>query len=379
MSEQQYVAFRAIDKPVSKDNLEYMHTQSSRAEITARAFDNEYSYGDFRGDIEEMMRRGFEFHLHYANFGIRKLCIRFPNGIPTLTDKKLYFVKDGLDYKKDKNGSGGILSIDPCFEPEELENIHSYEEFGDLADRMIPLRNEILSGDLRPLYLARLGVLLDQNHDETDVEAPVPAGLDDLTDAQSALAEFLGVSEDLVMAAALESPPMLKRENTDNPQLNWLKGLPQNVKDQWIAKWMLNPDTDIRGQILDDYRKVQDISVWPTVPGTRTIETLNAVAEEITREVARKASANALKAKAMRLAKMVKDPAKVIAETEKLVALRNSEAYSQAAKLLAELREALSGTKDGNLAIDQVHKLRKDYPKLHGLTAAFKEKKLLPR
>ncbi len=81
----------------------------------------------------------------------------------------------------------------------------------------------------------------------------------------------------------------------------------------------------------------------------------------------------------MRLAKMVKDPAKVIAETEKLVALRNSEAYSQAAKLLAELREALSGTKDGNLAIDQVHKLRKDYPKLHGLTAAFKEKKLLPR
>ena len=244
---------------------------------------------------------------------------------------------------------------------------------------MIPLRNEILSGDLRPLYLARLGVWLDQNHDDTDLEAPVPTGLDDLTDAQSALAEFLGVSENLVMAAALESPPMLKRENTDNPQLDWLKGLPQNVKDEWIAKWMLNPDTDVRGQILDDYRKVQDISVWPTVPGTRTIETLNAVAEEITREVARKASANALKAKAMRLAKMVKDPAKVIAETEKLVALRNSEAYSQAAKLLAELREALSGTKDGNLAIDQVHKLRKDYPKLHGLTAAFKEKKLLPR
>ncbi len=97
-----------------------------------------------------------------------------------------------------------------------------------------------------------LSVLQDQNHDETDLEAPVPAGLDDLTDAQSALAEFLGVSEDLVMAATLESPPMLKRENTDNPQLNWLKGLPQNVKDQWIAKWMLNPDTDVRGQILDD-------------------------------------------------------------------------------------------------------------------------------
>ena len=34
MSEYQYVLFRAIDGPVSPKNLEYMHQQSSRAEIT---------------------------------------------------------------------------------------------------------------------------------------------------------------------------------------------------------------------------------------------------------------------------------------------------------------------------------------------------------
>jgi hypothetical protein len=48
MSEHQYVAFRAIEGPVSEDNLEYMRRQSSRAEITPWAFDNEYHYGDFR-------------------------------------------------------------------------------------------------------------------------------------------------------------------------------------------------------------------------------------------------------------------------------------------------------------------------------------------
>ncbi len=42
MSEYQYVGFRAIEKPVSEENLEYMHKQSSRAEITPWSFGNEY-------------------------------------------------------------------------------------------------------------------------------------------------------------------------------------------------------------------------------------------------------------------------------------------------------------------------------------------------
>ncbi len=69
MSEYQCVAFRAIDKPVSNKDLEYMRRQSSRAKVTAWSFDNEYHYGDFRGNAPEMMRRGYDIHLHYANYG----------------------------------------------------------------------------------------------------------------------------------------------------------------------------------------------------------------------------------------------------------------------------------------------------------------------
>lgn len=82
MSEYQYVAFRAIDGPVSEKNLEFMQEQSSRAEITAWSFENEYNFGDFHGDEMEMLRRGYDLHLHYANFGTRKLLIRLPNGLP---------------------------------------------------------------------------------------------------------------------------------------------------------------------------------------------------------------------------------------------------------------------------------------------------------
>ncbi len=83
MSECQFVAFRAIDSPVSKKNLAYMRRQPSRAEITSRSFVSEYHYGDFRGNAIEMIRRCYDIHLHYANFGTRSLFIRFRMVSPT--------------------------------------------------------------------------------------------------------------------------------------------------------------------------------------------------------------------------------------------------------------------------------------------------------
>ena len=71
MSEYQYVGFRAIERPVSDDHLEYMEQQSSRAEVTPWSFDNEYHYGDFRGNTLEVM----ELHDHFG----QKTTIRLSN------------------------------------------------------------------------------------------------------------------------------------------------------------------------------------------------------------------------------------------------------------------------------------------------------------
>jgi hypothetical protein len=178
MSEYQYVAFRAIDRPVSKENLEYMRQQSSRAEITPWSFDNEYHYGDFRGDATEMLRRGYDLHLQYANFGIRRLLIRFPRGLPDASAAKPYFAEDSLRFLKDKQGPGGILCIEPFHEPGDLDDLW---EIDGILDRLVPLRAEILDGDLRPLYLAHLAIACDGQHDpEESKESPVPAGLDKL-------------------------------------------------------------------------------------------------------------------------------------------------------------------------------------------------------
>ena len=81
MGAYQFLAFRAVDRPLTDRDLIYARKQSSRAEITRWYFENEYNYGDFHGDAEGLLRRGFDAHLHYANFGIRTIAFR-PRTIP---------------------------------------------------------------------------------------------------------------------------------------------------------------------------------------------------------------------------------------------------------------------------------------------------------
>ena len=65
----------------------------------------------------------------------------------------------------DKQGSGGILSIEPFHEPGDLDELWDSDA---LLDRLVPLRAEILDGDLRPLYLAHLVIACDGLHTHVD-------------------------------------------------------------------------------------------------------------------------------------------------------------------------------------------------------------------
>ena len=74
---------------------------------------------------------------------------------------------------------------------------------------MLPIRDELLRGDLRSLYLGWLADVcwFDHERDEADelgdeFEPPVAPGLGELTSAQRGLVEQLGVDEDYLAAAA---------------------------------------------------------------------------------------------------------------------------------------------------------------------------------
>lgn len=377
MSEFQSIAFRAVDRPVSGKNLDYMHRQSSRAEITPWSFENEYHYGDFRGDAEEMLRRGYDIHLHYANFGIRKLLIRLPHGLPDAKAAKPYLGKDSLRFVKDKQGPGGILAVEPFHESGDLDELW---EIGALVDRLVPLRAEILDGDLRPLYLAHLAVACDEEHDpEETLEAPVPAGLKVLSDAQRALGEIYGMGDALLAAAAEKSPPLPTRENAEANYAQWLRAQNDTNKDAWLATLMADPNAAIRAEIMAKYKAEIAAQPWPTILLNRTISQLHAVAAARAREAKRKAAESAARQRAKRLAQMAVDPAETLRETERLVTARTTNAYHKIAGLLADLREALSESSRSALAEKHAAKLKAANPKLHALTKELRSKGFVPK
>jgi hypothetical protein len=377
VSEYQYVAFRAIDAPVSASNLAYMRRQSMRARITAWSFTNEYHFGYFRGDAMAMLRRGYDIHLHYANFGTRALYIRLPHGFPEPRAAANYLDGDALRFQKDPDGEGGILEINPCFEPGDCEEIWDLD---DWLDALIPLREEILRGDLRPLYLAHLAVSRDQNHDPDEtVEGPLPAAMGKLTAAQRKLADFYELSDALLAAAAEGAPDLPAADDAGADYVRWLARLPTAVKDQWLAAFMKGSGSSVRARLLAQYQSARPESRWPTVARCRTMAQLDAAAAAIEEQMKRKAAADAKRRRAERFEKMRADPSRYLRETEELVATRMTNNYCQAARILADLRQALAGTERCNWADKQAQRLKQKHPTLNRLKAALREKGFIPR
>jgi hypothetical protein len=377
MSEFQYIGFRAIEKPVSEKDLAYMRQQSSRAEITPWSFDNEYRYGDFRGNALTMLRRGYDIHLHYANFGIRKLLIHLPHDLSDAPVASPYFGGDALQFLKDKKGQGGILSISPYHEPGDLDELWDVDE---ILDRLVGLRAELLEGDLRPLYLAHLAVLSDDEHDpEETVEGPVPAGLGKLTAAQQALVELFGLSDAFIAAAAKGNPGQSVQVDQGRLHADWLGSLPQATKDAWLLEWLADPHSSARNDMLTEFRKSRPTTAWPTVECGRTIAELEAAADDLHEKAVHKAQEKAARQHAKRLADMAADPAPTLCETERLVKMRSRRSYAEIATLLKDLREALAGSKQAGLAEEQALKLKKENPTLNLLTGELRRAGLLAK
>lgn len=377
MSEYQYYGFRAIDHPVSDENLKFMRKQSTRANVTPWSFDNEYHFGDFRGDSDEMLRRGYDIHIHYADFGIRSLYFRLPAGLPPGAEP--YLVKHAFAFVPDKQKPGGILRITPYIESGELEE--SYDGAARLAS-FVPLRAEIMTGDLRPFYIAHLAVACDAEHDPDELpEPPIPAGLDRLTAAQRSLADWYGIDEALLREAAKSGPPPASAAKSHSP-VDWLRSVPPAMKDAWLARLLSEPHAPVRDEMLAAFRKVHPEPTWPTAAGSRTIGELTEIVNSAARERQEKEraleQARLQAALEKRLRSVALDAPVILKETEKLVAERTAKAYSIAATKLAELSRALAGTDRAKLAEQHALKLRQANPRLYRLAEELKMHGLLP-
>lgn len=220
MSEYQYYEFVAIDRPLTRDEMAELRAQSSRAAISATSFVNEYHWGDLKGDPAQWMRRYFDAFVYTANWCSCRLALRVPQGVFKKSDLKHFMTDCALTVDDAKTH----WIIDWSLDDSEDHDRFGMEDGRGWMGRLAPLRDELMRGDLRPLYLGWLAGVAGAEVDDDALEPPVPMGMSRLSVAQQALVEFLEIDPDLITAAAAGSQEAVESSDDDSVE-TWVAGL----------------------------------------------------------------------------------------------------------------------------------------------------------
>ena len=208
MSEYQRYEFMTIDQPLTRAQLDEVKNLSSHIEASSTQATIEYHWGDFKHDPIDVLHKFFDGFLYWANWGSPRLALRFPHGALPADLIENYDLDDFVIFTRHKDYD--ILDIHFG----EMESPGEWTEY-ELGS-LISIREELLEGDLRGLYIAWLAsqeAIWGYDEDEIKTEGeddehnapPVPPALVKLSTAQKELIELLQVSEELVTAAARHS------------------------------------------------------------------------------------------------------------------------------------------------------------------------------
>jgi hypothetical protein len=170
MSEYQYYEFLALDRPLTDKQRAELRSLSTRAEISATRFVNEYHWGNFRGDPRKVMERYFDAFLYLANWGTRHLMFRLPREALDAKTADLHSYTGAASLLKTKDHL--IVSLYADRDPDDY-----WEEAAGRLAAMVQARSDLAAGNLRLLYLGWLLAVQSDDVDDADTEPPVPAGM----------------------------------------------------------------------------------------------------------------------------------------------------------------------------------------------------------
>ncbi|MEV6180557.1 hypothetical protein [Streptomyces sp. NPDC052015] len=223
MSEYQHYQFLAADRPLTDEQLTEIRKLTTRAALTRTTFLNTYQWGDFKGNCDQLMERYYDGHLYFANWGYRRIILRWPAQQLPLSVAERYC--SGESAKARKHGKHVLITLVSDDEDCELDDFNDLFDFSDYGqdsgreEEWLPTiaraRPDVAAGDLRLLYLAWLLCLGNGDLNEDEVEPPLPAGLAALPEPLVDLATFLRIDPDLISAAAALSPPPSPHYNND--------------------------------------------------------------------------------------------------------------------------------------------------------------------
>ncbi len=204
MSEYQYYEFAAVDGPISNEGMKYARGCSSRADVSRFRWRNEYNYGDFHGDELKLLEY-YDAFFYISNWGVVRFALAFPKGCLNQEVIQNYLTGDGQEETmlSFQNIEGRTI----IWWERRDEDRFEWTDGEGIIDQLIPIRDELISGDYGALFLAWLAEFWpDEWQDIDDVDEfvpPIPADLGDLSYSLQALIEQFPVDSDVLAAATV--------------------------------------------------------------------------------------------------------------------------------------------------------------------------------
>ena len=341
MSEYQYYEFQAVDRPLDEADREALWALSSRARITATSFTNHYDWGDFKGEPIELMECWFDLHLYLTNWGTRELMIRLPK---RLADRsRLDSFLDGCRLAEVlESDENLILDILDDSEPGDED----WDDGSGWLAALAPLRADLLSGDLRLLYLLWLAEVEigDRKDDETE---PLP-GIGPLTGALRAFAEFFRIDPDLVEAASEAHAGMVGGDPPPEALHAVLAAIPEDEKTDLLLR-LVEGEPHLAAVLRRRIRETVSPAGSAERAAFRTVSDLRQraaaicegreAAEAERREAERlRLEREAAEARRVRLVALRRRGESAWHEIEEEIGRRNASGYGRAAALLSDLK-----------------------------------------
>ena len=381
MSEYQYYEFQAVDRPLTSAQMDELHQYSSRAQVTPSSFVVVYNYGSFRGNPDKLVDQYFDAFLYVANWGTRRFMLRVPREL--LAPETATMFKAGGCLSCRHQDEHVILS----FRSEEEDGYGWADGEGWLAS-LIPIREALMRGDHRALYLGWLLAVQSQDVDDDALEPPVPAGLAQLDGPLDQLAEFLRIDSDLITAAAEQSAAQQDTRLSSREVADWISKLPTTEKNALLARLIADDDphllTKLQRQALDSAFGPASSSSEPRRSAAEILARARILgdarrAKEAAEQARKKASQEreAAKIRKEHLESLVGKEPMLWSEVHQLIDTRQPKHYDEAVSLLQDLHDLaeLQGDDGGfRMKMSALHTKHERKP---SLVRRFREAKLV--
>ena len=255
MSEYQHYEFHSIDRPLSSDDMAAVGRMSSRVRLSSHKAVFTYSYSDYRYDAEEVLVDYFDFMLYIANWGTKRILMKFPLELVDYNFLKRYRINFVTNYDQEirvlKRGKYVVIDIHYS----EEEGLGWIDE-GEYGYDFLGIRSEIMKGDYRSLFIIWLRFLHDLymmgdfNPDYSIESELIPANLLHLSSSGYAAKGLFGIDEDWL--AAMRSYSNLEDEEVDDYERRVLK----MSKDQMIEymRMILREESHIKIRLTKELK-----------------------------------------------------------------------------------------------------------------------------